>query len=95
MLPLRDPECLDTGVSDLPVLPGVTRPYAFFILSRLLSKVDIGCGEDICIARTDSGLRNRGRSLRGVYRVSMAGLPADAGLDEMEPCSEGMAEIIL
>lgn len=92
MLPLRDPECLDTGVSDLPVLLGVARPYALFILSRLLSYVDIGRGDDICIARTDSGFRNRGRSFRGVYRVST---PAEAGLPVTEPFSDGMADMKL
>jgi hypothetical protein len=88
MLPRRDPDFFDTGVSDLPLLLGVINLYDPFRRSREASTVGSSGGEDICMARTDSGFRNRGRSFRGVYPDSMVG---ETGL-EIDEASEGIAE---
>ena len=93
MLPLRDPDFFDTGVSDLPLLLGVMSLYDPFNRSREVSTVGSSGGEDICMARTDSGLRKRGRSLRGVYR-SEASEAGAMGFEAIED-SEGMAETTL
>lgn len=93
MLSLRDPDRRDPGVSDLAVLLGVAGLYVF-MRSREASAAGSGGGEDICIARTDSGFRNRGRSLRGVYRASLAWLECAFVFEDMED-SVGMAEIKL
>jgi hypothetical protein len=62
--------------------------------SREVSTVGRSGGEDICMARTDSGFRKRGRSLRGLYLVSALSMGGAAGWDEME-LSDGMAETML
>jgi hypothetical protein len=49
-----------------------------------------GGGEDICIARTEDGLRKGGRSFRGVYRESITFAGA-AGLMETD-ISDGSDE---
>ena len=94
MLSLRDPARRATGVSDLALWLGVAGLYAPFVRSREASVAGSGGGEAICIALTDSGLRNRGRSLRGVYRASADWLACPFGFDDMED-SEGIAEIKL
>jgi hypothetical protein len=94
MLLLRDPDFFDTGVSDLPLLLGVMSLYDPLRRSRECSTVGRSGGEDICMARTDSGFRKRGRSLRGVYRVSTVSRAGEPGLEVME-ASEGMAETTL
>jgi hypothetical protein len=91
MLPLRDPDFFDTGVSDLPLLLGVINLYDPFSRSREASTVGNSGGEDICIARTDSGLRNRGLSFRGAYLESPESMAGELGL-EVADASEGIAE---
>ena len=88
MLPLRDPDFFDTGVSDLPLLLGVMSLYDPFNRSREVSTVGSNGGDDICIARTDSVFRKRGRSFRARAPASLAG---KAGLEAIED-SDGIAE---
>ena len=90
-LPLRDLDFFDTGVSDLPLRLGVISLYDPFSRSWEVSMVGSKGGEDICMARTDSGFRKRGRSFRGVYRVSSVSLACGMGLVAIE-LSDGMAE---
>jgi hypothetical protein len=94
MLFLRDPDFFDTGVSDRPLLLGVINLYDPFNRSREVSTVGSNGGDDICMARTDSGLRKRGRSLRGVYLASAVSDPGAIGFEDME-LSEGMADTTL
>lgn len=94
MLPLREPDFLDTGVSDRPLLLGVISLYDPLSRSRELSTVGNSGGDDICMARTDSGFRKRGRSFRGVYLGSDVSEAGAMGLDEMDD-SEGMADTTL
>jgi hypothetical protein len=94
ILPLREPDFFDTGVSDLPLLLGVINLYEPLRRSRECSTVGSSGGEDICMARTDSGFRKRGRSFRGVYRVSSESIPGETGLEVID-ASEGIAETTL
>jgi hypothetical protein len=90
-LPRRELDFFDTGVSDLPLRLGVISLYDPFSLSlEEVSTVGSSGGDDICMARTDSGFRKRGRSFRGEHRASSGSSICAAGLD-ME-ASEGMAE---
>jgi hypothetical protein len=90
MLLRLDADGLETGVSDRVLLLGVAAPYPL-VRSREGSKAGSCGGDDICIARTDSGLRKRGRSGRDRAAASLAG---KAGLEAMDD-SEGMAEMKL
>lgn len=76
--------------SDLLLLLGVASLYPPFVRSRGASSATDGLGDAICIARTDAGLRNGGRSLRGEYRESRA-LAGGTGLEATE-ISDGSDE---
>lgn len=90
MLPLRELDFFDAGVSDRPLLLGVINLYDPLSRSREVSTVGRSGGEDICMARTDSGFRKRGRSFRGVCLVSLPSSKGCIGLDI--EASDGMAE---
>lgn len=83
-------------LSDLPLLLGVASLYWPLSLSRDgASMVGNGGGEDICMARTEDGFRNGGRSLLGVYRESRLELVGGTGLEDSTEISEGREEIKL
>lgn len=77
-------------LSDLPLLLGVASLYCPLSLSREASMAGNGNGEDICMARTEDGFRNGGRSLCGVYLGSRL-LVGGAGLEFTE-ISDGSDE---
>jgi hypothetical protein len=89
ILLLLEPECLEPGVSAPAFLFGVVSLYDAFSRSCEDWCASSGGGDDICIARTESEFRNRGRSLRARAPTSLAGRMT--GFEVMDD-SEGMAE---
>lgn len=88
MLLLLEPECLEPGVSAPAFRFGVVNLYEAFNRSWEDWCASRGGGEDICMARTESELRKRGRSLRARAPASFAG---KMGFEDIE-VSEGIAE---
>ncbi|KAI2480373.1 hypothetical protein Ptr902_08554 [Pyrenophora tritici-repentis] len=81
MLLLRDPDCLDPGVSVPPFLIGVVNLKDPFSRSWELWCASTGGGDDMWILRPDSLFRKRGRSLRARAPASLAG---SIDLDKMD-----------
>jgi hypothetical protein len=89
MLLLRDPvDCRDMSWSDLPLLLGVASLKDPFNRSCEVWCASVGGGDDICMARTDSVFRKRGRSLRARAPASLAGRMGFEAIDD----SDGIPE---